>query len=238
MSDIAFLLEDRSSPSVAVLLRSMMEASARASWLIDPALTAREMVARALIESFDEGRRVGQMGRERFQSLGQREVREPLANPLEETVMEIATQGGFSVEKAHGDLRVEGQRRPNTLELLKAVDGKEWDSSLSNLIPSMYRRGSAAAHGSLMGWAEMAVATKEDGGTDIRSLGLLATDLTSAMRLHVRAIDAWNSLIDWVPKDLLKETRHAALAGHGLAFAQLLKALGSRKGQSGGWTQR
>lgn len=224
---------------MAVLLRSMMEASARGSWLIDPTLTAREMVARALVESFDEGRRVGQMGRERAQSLGQRQVPEPPANPLEETVMEIATQGGFNVEwKAHGHIRVEGQRRPNTLELLKAVDGKEWDSPLSNLIPSMYRRGSAAAHGSLMGWAEMTVATKEDGSTDIRSLGLLATDLTSAIRLHVRAIDAWNSLIDWVPKDLLEQTRHAALAGHGLAFAQLLKALGSRTGQGVGWTQR
>jgi hypothetical protein len=144
-------------------------------------------------------------------------------------VIDLAEKAGFVLtrDKRGRVVGVEG-RRPTTLNLLEELDAQKPWSPVAESVPRIYRRGSGSVHGTFMAWVEM-IGSRDGQDLDIRFLPVLAMDLTYALQMHIRAIDAWNAGWEWSPEDLFTSARQSALAPFWFVYFDLIDAIGLRE---------
>jgi hypothetical protein len=188
--------------SVATILRSVVETSARAFWVLDPRLPPRRAIARALTEWIHE---LHQLSPETKRRVGDSTL---------EKIVEFAELAGWDVlrdkrsEKPIGVLK----GRPTVADLLAKLDADTASGAFRAVAPDFRRSGNAATHGSFLGWAEV-VSTREGAALHPMTHRSYSAHLIYALQVHLRAVDAWNAAIDWKPGDLFAEARKAAYAG-------------------------
>jgi hypothetical protein len=216
------LKKEPMTTSASVMTRAWLESSARALWLIDSDLGAREMVGRALADWLEEGRQIERLRATRVvPDMG---VVKSSHQSIPEIVDEAASENGFEVIRRAetGEIKgIRGFTRPNTFDLLTKIDAGGVSQLLPMMTRSMYRRSSASAHGSFLAWGEALAARQNDGQHEPASAWLFASDVLSTLDVHVRAMRARNTLIEWSPQDLMAESERSALSTVMLAALEM-----------------
>jgi len=183
---------------VAAVLRACAETSARALWVLDRDAPPDEAIERALTEQLHD-----------LASMNAASI------PREWAVSKIiafAEAHDWRVCKSSkGRVLGIGEARPNTRVLLERLS-LSGASGFQPLIGTFQQRGNAAVHGNFLAWTELVLTT---GGPSFKGVALRSTvaHLVFALDLHRRAMDAWNSTIEWSPVDLMRESTKAAFAG-------------------------
>lgn len=208
----ALLASGSVSASVATVLRACAETSARALWILDPALSPRDAIARALTESIHDLGHLTGRARERGQaSLGK--------------IVEFADRAGWVVRRDRKFNTPIGilQGRPDANDLLRKLDEQRGSSPFGEVLDHFRRSGNAATHGRFLAFVELI----SSGGDPV--LGAMmarpcSVHIVYALDLHLRALDAWNASIAWNPSDLFDDCRKAAFAGVLLPYLELVRA--------------
>ena len=227
MATARLLAQEPMTTSASVVARAWLEASARALWLIDPSLSAHEMVGRSLADWLEEGKHLGRV-RSATVSLGvnvaDSEKGQGLSQP--EVIEEVATQIGLDVrrDKVGKVIGVKGFPHLSTVDLLTKAGGDS-ASVLPMVANLMYRRSSAAAHGNFSAWGEAVGLTTDQGEPELTLVSVFAGSVVSTLNLHLRALRSWNSLIDWSPQDLMEQSERASQAPVILAGLEISQAL-------------
>lgn len=206
LGGLVSLVESGYSSPLAAVLRACAETSARAFWVLDPGLSPREAIARALTEKVYEISKYGPESKARF------------AKPQLDKVIALADKMGLPTRKNNaGELTRVGERRLNTTELLERMDTRNGVRPFDEICGHFRRMGNAATHGDTLAWVE-ALAMSGDESMRAMMMRSTSTHLMYAWELHVRALDAYNRAMAWTPSDLFEESRKAALAGMMIAY--------------------
>lgn len=222
------LLQDaRAAPSLSAVLRAWGEASARAIWLTDPLLTARQLVARALTELLEELKNLKRMG-PMLSSRGLGVDAGPRQGTIDarldpSIVRNFATKTGFelTLDRQERLIGVEGTR-PDTLNLLQqAHEALPMKSSV--LASRLYRHHSAAVHGTFMGWGDMVIGRPRH-EHDLEPMSRVSIETLHSVVLHARAIEIWNGGQKWQPQGIFEQASGVALSDFMLAGVQLIEA--------------
>jgi hypothetical protein len=191
--------------SVVAINRAWVETSARALWVLDPHLTAREAAERVLNEMLED-----------IKSL---QARNPRRRELQDRIESFAEAAQFDIcRDRSGRMRGIGRVRPDVPELLRVFDRHPLGAVFKALTPLMRRQGNAATHGGMSSYLETIMA---DIRGPLATMATTATSLIYGLQLHERALDALNSLTAWSPIDLLETSKRASGAGVLLASMQL-----------------
>lgn len=196
-------------PSVAAVLRSCVETSARALWVLDPSQGSQEAISRALTDQF-------------FEMRGVRGAGQAQAKEVNERILSFAEEAGLTVHRdKRGRVMGIGDRRLTTLDLLKRLTTEDSISLLAAMTPAFQRRANAAVHGNLLSWAEMAAST---GDSKLQGAMLQTTvaHLMYGIDLHRRALDVWVGIHLWIPTELFEASRRASLGPLMLYCARIL----------------
>jgi hypothetical protein len=210
----AVLADEDSLGSVPALLRTWCEASARALWLLDPEVSAREAIERALTDWLAEADEV--------RKLKPSATAVTFPASVAAIVDPIAAATGLEPKS----------RRPTAVSLIEKYGAPGVGDRARDGVGSLYRRGSGVVHSGFGGWVTTLWA-RDPAFLEVGTLQSVVLDAPVALDLHARTLKAWTSLQEWAPADVFDRAWDDAFACAMVPVAELGAAAAKRRREPG-----